>query len=195
MDQSKLNSLGQTINQTLKAGKKANVKALTIIESLAEAGLSALANWGGLKPINWPLSVKRPIMAPRRYTKVTVGLWKTPFFLKFLAKVVTQHTPRTVIPCSLLNIAHVAKATVKPKYHFSQNLGLMALDCLFKCSLKANKASRKKMAHKMSARPTIPATASVCIGCRAKIKAERMIANRDWPFFVRRVTFAKATKR
>ena len=51
MDQSKLRLEGQSSSQKLRAGRKRKVSALAATESSAEAGLSALAKCGGLKPI------------------------------------------------------------------------------------------------------------------------------------------------
>ena len=70
IDQSKLNCVGQRVSQKLKAGKKAMVRDRVTNESQAEAGLSALANFGGLKPINCPRTAKRPTVATISVVKV-----------------------------------------------------------------------------------------------------------------------------
>ena len=161
MDQSKLNCEGHSSKKPLKAGKKANVRLLAKNESLAEAGLSAFANLGGLNPINWPRRVKRTIVDTTRQDNVhflfepflTILLLFWHFWPILLANSIIKHTPSTVTPCSLLNMAQVAKKIVRAKYlslletDFSLVLAL-ALSLLafnFWCFLKANKDSRKKM--------------------------------------------------
>jgi len=148
--QSKLNRLGHITNQKLKTGKNIRVKSRVINESLAEAGLSALANFGGLKPINWPRRTKRPKMAEISQNMVTLSL-------RLQHKLLIRHTPSTVMPCSLQNMAKVAQSTVKTKNGlFESFLVVVSI-----CWLKDNSPAKKKIPARISARPTIPATASV----------------------------------
>ena len=78
--------------------------------------------------------------------------------LGFRAKTLTRQTPKTVIPDSLQNIAKVAKKTVQIKNGLVPSF-LIFID--FWYWSKVNSADRKKIPARISARPTIPATASV----------------------------------
>ena len=77
----------------------------------------------------------------------------------FRAKRLTRQTPKTEIPDSLQNMAPVAKKTVQTKNGLFCPFLTLLVDFWY-CS-NVNRADRKKIPARISARPTIPATASV----------------------------------
>ena len=129
----------------------------------ADTGLSALANLGGVKPMICPRRINRPIMAKTRLIIADLV-----FGQGFWARMPNRQTPNTVIPDSLQNMARVANKTVKAKNGFLPN----CLPKFFWYWSKVSKADRKNIPARISARPTIPATASVWIGWRAKARED-----------------------
>ena len=171
MDQSKLREEGQSRSQQFLAGRWRKVRLRVRREDEWEAGLSALEKEGRLPP---RAAARRLRMATRLRP-----IWRRFFLLLPARSSRTAETPNTVTPCSLARVAAAARrAQSRPQ----------------PLLLWASRLSRKKTAERSSARPTIPATASVWTGwaanrraaVRAGAGAGRAVRRRQWKRWVAR---------
>ncbi len=114
IDQSKLRVEGHKTRQKFRIGRNRKVKVRVIKDSEADAGLSAFANEGEEYPIILARRKSRTIVAAinvirllilRLFDLLIVFLW----CVNIRTESMTKETPRTVMPCSLLNIEHPAK--------------------------------------------------------------------------------------
>ena len=115
-----------------------------------EAGLSAFENTGRCPPRAAALRLRMATRVRRIWSRL---LLFAPPCRPTSSR--TKETPRTVTPCSLARVAAAARREARTDQP---------------CLLCTRRVRRKKTADKISALPTIPATASLWIGWVAKSK-------------------------